>query len=422
MAILVKPLSNTMTKPTHQTSKNIWKNQLQGTRTSVFLNEFLSNSGHFLILKIISKLILVGWFKVVTDPTEYLMILAMLVQTWYLSRAQCHRFWGNLICVGIYTVIDVPVDGLAFFIDPTHIVFFLFSLMIATLQGLRVHWAKSMDHWLIPLESLVRALMVVAFYVVVGIKSHYLIPNQELILSFVRNGTHKFLTWSMILIGLLLGLQSQQLARQRQQLQTTAKLLGNMAEWGMGSHVVETALNNPEALAFQTCDRTILFMDIRGFTAWCEKTSPDHVAGVLNEYYRCVEPLAAEFQPLRITFTGDEIMVIYATPQQGIAAAQSMNQSAFKLLKTYGIAAGCGVHCGSVIEGLFGGEDVRTYTVIGDAVNTAKRLESATPGGTITISDAIYQAMSQNLNVEPCEPIVAKGKTSALIAWRLINS
>jgi adenylate cyclase len=411
-----------MTKPSLPKSKNVLEIKLKGTRSSAFLNEFLSNSGHFLILKIISKLILVGWFKVVTDPTEYLMILAMLVQTWYLSRANCHRFWGNLVCVGIYTLIDIPIDGLAFFIDPTHIVFFLFSLMIATLQGLRFHWAKSMDHWLIPLESLVRALMVVAFYVVVGIKSYSLMPNRELILSFVGNATHNFLTWSMIFIGLLLGLQSQQLAQQRQQLQATAQLLGNMAEWGMGSHVVETALNNPEALAFQTCERTILFMDIRGFTAWCEKTSPARVAGVLNEYYRCVEPLAAQFQPLRITFTGDEIMVIYATPQQGIAAAQAMNKAAFNLLEIYGIGAGCGVHCGSVIEGLFGGEDVRTYTVIGDAVNTAKRLESATPGGTITISDAVYQAMSKHLQVEPCEPIVAKGKTTALIAWRLINS
>ena len=68
-----------------------------------------------------------------------------------------------------------------------------------------------------------------------------------------------------------------------------------MAEWGMGSHVVDTALNNPAGLAFQKCDRTILFMDIRGFTSWCEKTSPETVAAVLNEYYCCVEPAAAKF-------------------------------------------------------------------------------------------------------------------------------
>jgi adenylate cyclase len=294
-------------------SKNLWDNRLQGSRTSAFLSEVLSNSGHFFILKFLSDLILDGFFKFITDPTEYLLIVAMLIQAWYLSNSKCHRFWGNLICVGIYTLIDVPIDGLDFFHNPSHVVFWLFSLMIATLQGLRFHWAKGIDDWLIPLESLVRALM-------------------------------------------------------------TAQLLGNMAEWGMGSHVVETALNNPEGLAFQKCDRTILFMDIRGFTSWCEKTSPETVAAVLNEYYRCVEPAAAKFQPLRITFTANEVMAIYATPQQGIAAAKSMSKAALEMLELYGIGAGCGVHCGSVIEGLFGGEDVRTYTVIGDVVNTAKRL------------------------------------------------
>ncbi|WP_424408319.1 hypothetical protein [Microcoleus sp.] len=63
----------------------------------------------------------------------------------------------------------------------------------------------------------------------------------------------------------------------------------------MGSHVVDAALNNPAGLAFQKCDRTILFMDIRGFTSWCEKTSSETVAAVLNEYYCCVEPAAAKF-------------------------------------------------------------------------------------------------------------------------------
>ncbi|WP_293127989.1 adenylate/guanylate cyclase domain-containing protein [Microcoleus sp. bin38.metabat.b11b12b14.051] len=421
LSLLIKMMNQAMKNAKKRfRSENLWEIRLKGTRTSAFLTEILSNSGHFFILKSLSDLILAGWFKFITDPTEYLLIVAMCVQSWYLSNSKYHRFWGNLMFVGIYTVVDLPIDGLDFFQNPTHFVFWLFSLMIATLQGLRFHWAKGIDYWLIPLESLVRALMVVAFYVVIGIKSHYLIADTEFILSFVGSATHWFLTWSMVFIGLLLGLQSLQLVKQRKQLQETAQLLGNMAEWGMGSHVVETALNNPEGLAFQKCDRTIVFMDIRGFTSWCEKTSPETVATVLNEYYRCVEPAAAKFQPLKITFTGDEIMAIYATPRQGVAAAKSMSKAALEILELYGVGAGCGVHCGSVIEGLFGSEDVRTYTVIGDVVNTAKRLEGATPGGAITISDAVYQGMSQNLTVELCEPIVAKGKTAALIAWRLI--
>ncbi len=416
--------------------KNTLEIKLRGTHVSAFLLEFLGNSGHFLILKVLSDLILVGWFRFITDPTEYLLAIAMLVQNWYLSRSNPHRFWGNLICVSIYTLIDMQMDGISFFIDPTHAVFWLFSLIIATVQGFRFHWVKGLDNWLIPLESLARALMVVAFYLVVSIKSKALDINESLIINFTGNSTHRFLIWSMVLIGLLLGLQSLQLAKQRKQLQATAQILGNMAEWGMGSHVVATALDNPEDLAFQKCDRTILFMDIRSFTAWCEGNPPDLAAAILNEYYKRVEPAATQYQPLRITFTGDEVMAIYATPQQGVAAAQAISKAASEILDPYKLGAGCGLHCGSVIEGLFGGEDVRTYTVIGDVVNTAKRLEGATPAGAITISDAVYQALSQQLSpqsfpqlsspllpqlrVERCEPIQAKGKTEDLIAWRLL--
>jgi adenylate cyclase len=130
--------------------------------------------------------------------------------------------------------------------------------------------------------------------------------------------------------------------------------------------------------------------------------------------------VAAEFNPLKISFTADEIMAIYATPQQGIKAAVSMQKAALEILKTQEIGTGCTVHCGGVIEGLFGGEGVRTYTVIGDVVNTAKRLEGATPAGEITISDAVYQSINTPLDVEAKMPISAKGKTEPLKAWKLI--
>ncbi len=403
-------------------SNNVLETRLHGSRASAFLSELLSNSGHFFLLKSLSHLVSHGWLIFITDPTEYLLAGAMLIQTWYLSRPQSHRFWGNLIGVSLYTIIDFPIDKWDFFLDYNHIVFWLFSLIIATLQGLRCHWFSRLN-WLISLESLARAIMVVAFYVVIGLDVNKLtIKNSYMIFQLLSTKTHKFLMGSMILIGLLLGLQTFQITLQKKQLQETAKLLGDMAEWGMGSHFVATALSQPEKITFKKCERTILFMDIRGFTAWCENISPDIVAELLNNYYRQVQPAAAQYYPLKVTLTADEIMAIYTTPQQGVAAAIAMRQAALETLAMYGLGAGCAVHCGSVIEGLFGGEDVRTYTVIGDVVNTGKRLESATPGGIITISDAVYQTVSQQLEVEPCEPIKAKGKTEPLKAWRLVIS
>jgi len=399
--------------------KPLLESRFTGNALSAFWGELLSNSGYFLILKSLSTIISKSWIEYLTDPTEYLLIVAMLVQAWVLSRPKSNRFWGNLVGVGLYTVMDFFLDGLEFFKEPIHLVFLIFSFLIATLQGLRFHSRIKADWLFLPLESITRTLMIIAFYIVVEIHWDSDRLYWRTFLNFLHSKTHSFLTFSMILIGLLLGLQSFQLSQQRNQLQQTARLLGNMAEWGMGSYMVATALNNPEALAFQQCDRTILFMDIRGFTQWCEQTKPDIVAQVLNHYYQTVEPEAARYHPLRMSLAGDEIMAIYATPQQGIQAAQAMQNAAKNSLNSYSLGAGCSIHCGGVIEGLFGGKEVRTYTVIGDVVNTGKRLEGITPAGEITISDAMYQALNQKLNVEPYDPIFVKGKVEPLIAWRL---
>ncbi|MCS6793810.1 MAG: adenylate/guanylate cyclase domain-containing protein [Oscillatoriaceae bacterium SKW80] len=395
--------------------------KINGNSCSAFLKELFGNSGHFLILKSLADLIVLGWGFFITDPTEYLLLFAMLLQTWYLSRAQANRFWGNIIGATIYTIIDLPVDKLAFFKNPIHIVFWVFSLLIATLQGLRCHWIKSEALWTIPLESLTRTIMVVALYVVVGIYKNGKPVTIEYILQYTATPSHYFLTWSMVFCGLLLGFQALQITTQQKQLQETAQVLRSLAEWGMGNYAVMAAVNNPEILNFHKCERAIVFMDIRGFTAWSERNSPETVAAILNEYYRSVEPAAAQHHPLRINLTADEIMAIYTTPHQAVSAALAMRQAALKTLTSYQMGAGCAVHYGTVIEGLFGSESVRTYTVIGDVVNTAKRLESVTPAGEITISDVVYQAMNFQLNVKPCAPIVVKGKTEALAVWRLLD-
>ena len=397
----------------------ILESRFTGNRWSAFWGELLSNSGYFLILKSLSTIISKSWIEYFTNPTEYLLIVAMLVQAWVLSRPNSNRFWGNLVGVGLYAAMDLPIDGVMFFKEPIHLVFLIFSLIIATLQGLRFHGKLNADWLFFPLESITRTLMIIAFYIVVEISKESNTLYGRSFLHFLQSKTHSFLTLSLILIGLLLGLQAFQLSQQRNQLQQTARLLGNMAEWGMGSYMVEMALNNPEALAFQKCDRTILFMDIRGFTQWCEQTQPDIAAQVLNHYYQTVEPESSQYHPLKITLAGDEIMAIYATPQQGIQSAQAMQEAAKNVLNPYGLGAGCSIHCGEVIEGLFGGKKVRTYTVIGDVVNTGKRLEGITPAGQITISDPIYQALNCKLNVQPCDPIFVKGKVEPLIAWRL---
>lgn len=413
--------------PAKRQLDRLLESRTRGTRLGAFFGELVSNSGHFLALKSLATIAAYGWGAFLSDPADYLLVAAMLLQAAYLSRSRAHRFWGNLVGVALYTAIDVPLDGWEFFSEPSHWIFWAVSLAIALLQGLRCHWWPGAKPWLVPLESIVRALTVVALYASLGLSDGRQLLEGDRWRAYLASAGHGFLASSLLLVGLMLGLQSLQIDRQRQQLQTTAKTLQTLAEWGMGRYAVAAAMTDPDALAFHRCDRAIAFMDIRGFTRWCEQTDPARVAAILNDYYRQVEPAAASQQPLRIAFTADEVMAIYASPGQALRAAIAMQAAARQVLDPWGLGAGCGLHGGSVIEGLFGSNDVRTYTAIGDAVNAAKRLESATPGGEITVSDALYRraiaegtVLPEGFALEPRSPVAAKGKSQPIAAWWLV--
>lgn len=411
-----------MLKPMPSThSGDLLETRLRGSRTSAFASELIANSGHFLLLNALSEVALMGWQDYLGHPGHYIIIAAMLVQAGYLSRTKAHRFWGNLIGAAMYTLVDFPIEGWEFFHEPNHLVLWSFAGAIAVLQGLRFHWWRRAFRWIVPLESLVRMGMFVALYILLKLKSENLPLQWQSVVNFTRVAHHQFLIEALLLMGLLVGIQTLQVMVQRRQLQDTALILRNLARWGLGSYAVNAAVSDPHQLRFQRRERTFVFMDVRGFTQWCEDTSPDEVAATLNDYYQEVEPAATGFQPLRVSLTADEVMAIYATAEQGVRGAMAMQAAAQRVLSPLGLGAGCAVHCGTAIEGLFGGEDARTYTAIGDVVNTAKRLESATPAGEITISASVFETMGDRLRVRSRSPIAAKGKTELLPAWQLLG-
>lgn len=404
----------------HQALDTLLRDRLYGSRVQAFWGEWLSNSGHFFILKSLATITIWGWGEFLNDPADYALAISFFVQAWFLSRPQANRWLGNLIGPATYSLVDIPLDGGEFFYDPSHWVLWGSALTIATLQGGRQRW--SWGWWVLPLESVARSLMVALFYAVTSAAE---LQEQDF-LRFLfyswHQGSHTFLLWALILLSLVLGVQQGQVDRRQHQVRSTAATLSNLATWGLGSHAVVRAISDPGAQAFQRVERTIVFMDIRGFTAWCENHSPDEVATLLNRYYQAVEPVAAAWQPLRIALTADEIMAIFERVDQGVQAAEAMQNAARSMLLNDRLGAGCAVHCGAVVEGWFGSDSVRTYTAIGDAVNTAKRLEGLTPAGEITISDRVQISLPPDVwgdRLTRLPPFTVKGKTEPLKAWRL---
>jgi adenylate cyclase len=169
----------------------------------------------------------------------------------------------------------------------------------------------------------------------------------------------------------------------------------------------------------------ILFSDIRNFTAISEKLDPEAVVDFLNLYMTRMVDCIDSTGGIVDKFIGDAIMAIWGVPlskgndtENAIDAALMMRKSLVEFNKKRGdsknpiIRIGCGINTGPVLAGQIGSENRMEYTVIGDTVNLASRIEDLNkPFGTdILISEDTYNIVRDIYAVERMEPIKVKGK------------
>ncbi len=185
-------------------------------------------------------------------------------------------------------------------------------------------------------------------------------------------------------------------------------------------------------LSGETRNATILFSDIRSFTALSERQTPAQVVAMLNEYFSAMVDIVFKYDGFINKFIGDAIMALYNIPVdqdqpelRAVRSALDMIDSLAKLNKAreergeYPIRIGIGVNTGPVIAGNIGHLQRLEYTVIGDAVNLASRIESQTKvaGTQLLISDSTYQAIKHQVIVEPLPPVKVKGKAEAVMLY-----
>ena len=169
----------------------------------------------------------------------------------------------------------------------------------------------------------------------------------------------------------------------------------------------------------------IFFSDIRSFTAISEELEPEEVVEFLNEYMTRMVDCVNRTSGVVDKFIGDAIMAVWGTPvshgndtENAINAALMMrnvlaeyNSDRGSGKKPY-IRIGCGINTGAVLAGQIGSHDRMEYTVIGDAVNLASRIESLnkTFGTDVLISEDSYLLVQDIFEVVPMQKISVKGK------------
>ena len=177
---------------------------------------------------------------------------------------------------------------------------------------------------------------------------------------------------------------------------------------------------------------TILFVDIVNFTPLSERLSPKEVSQLLNQFFREMNDIIFAYRGTLDKYMGDAIMAIFGAPiereddaDRAIYAALDMRKALFRMNKTmepdriFDIRTG--INSGRVVAGNLGSPKRMDYTVIGDVVNTASRLEKIAQPNQILIGESTYNAVKAPFHIKKVGKKTVKGKTRAVTVYEVLD-
>lgn len=186
--------------------------------------------------------------------------------------------------------------------------------------------------------------------------------------------------------------------------------------------LTERVLDEGTDFAGEEVELSILFMDIRGFTSYSESAEPQEVVARLNDLYGQVVPVILEHGGHANKFIGDGLLAIFGAPTRLTDHADRAVDAGLEIARLVreryngGLRVGIGINSGRVVAGTIGGGGRLDFTVIGDAVNTASRVESATreTDDDVLITAATKERMDREGDWEERPAIPLKGKSEEI--------
>ena len=197
---------------------------------------------------------------------------------------------------------------------------------------------------------------------------------------------------------------------------------------------LQVTAETADALLEQRKVVTILFADLSGSTPLAEKLDPEELRGILGSYFGVLARQIQRYEGTIDKYIGDAVMAVFGAPisheddaERAVHAALAMQASIGRLNddldRKYGVrlTLRIGVNTGEVVAGLLAGDVQRAYTVVGDAVNTAQRLESAAPLGQVLVSETTRRLAMHRFEFERRDPITLKGKSEPVVTYRVVR-
>jgi len=200
--------------------------------------------------------------------------------------------------------------------------------------------------------------------------------------------------------------------------------------------VADHLMASEQSLGGELVPVTVLFSDIRAFTTISERMPPRELLDFLNEYFTGMVEIVLDHRGVVDKFIGDAIMAVFGTPGpesddplHAVLAAIEMRERLAAINESFEarglpeIRTGIGLHYGQVVAGNMGHSERMEYTVIGDTVNVASRLEGLTKeyGADILISGELHALVKHAIEAEPIDEVRVKGRSKPITVHRVIG-
>lgn len=262
--------------------------------------------------------------------------------------------------------------------------------------------------------------------------------------QFVQRGLWVTITYPLLNVLLIfVSVTGYNYAREEKYARTIKAMFSSYVT----ERVVNELIKNPDMakLGGERREITILFSDVRGFTSFSEKHTPEEVVSILNEYLGAMTGVVFRWEGTLDKFIGDAILAFWGAPMHQQNHAELAVQCALDMVSTLqqlrqkwlsegkpALDCGIGINTGEVIVGNIGAEGKKMdYTVIGDQVNLGSRIESLTRKYNVhilmteftldRIRDKIEDGTIANVSAKGLERVVVKGKENPVEIYELAS-
>jgi adenylate cyclase len=177
---------------------------------------------------------------------------------------------------------------------------------------------------------------------------------------------------------------------------------------------------------------TVLFADLKGFTAMCEQMDPSIVVSILNGYFQRMSDVLSNHHGRVTELTGDGLLALFGAlgsnpwqVQDAVIGALAMRNALveynneLKLKSLPELSFGIGIHQGEVLAGLMGNIELSKFGVVGDTINVAARVESLTRVHNVDllVTEEVENKLDERFSVQRMPPVPVKGKQEPMVTY-----